>query len=1107
VALVRSWLRAAEDSAGPAERREAARLRDLTRDPRSVAFAMAFFDRVIRPESPVVAAGQLRALVQGPLPPFLSPVDRALLRVGAWVSSALPRVVLPLAHRRLRQLVGGLVVDRADPALHQHLERLEAAGYRINANLLGESVLGEGESAHRHAATLELLARPDVSYVSIKASSVASQLNIWAYEHSLERVKARLREMFRAALGPPVKFVNLDMEEYKDLRLTLDAFMQLLDEPELRGLEAGIVLQAYLPDSFAALQELVEWAQRRRAAGGAGIKVRIVKGANLAMERVDAVVHGWAQAPYTTKADTDANYKRLVDWVLQPERVAAVRVGVGSHNLFDVAWVHLLAQARGVAERVEFEMLQGMAPGIARTVRAATGGLLLYTPVVAAADFDTALAYLFRRLEENSSGANFLRHLFDLAQDEKAFAVEQARFEGAIAARTQVSASARRRSAAPRSEPTAEFANTPDTDPTDPAARAALLAALAAPPELVLPDELDVAGVDRAFATAQQGLASWRSRDARERARLLQQVGDALALRRVALVAIMAHEAGKTIPEGDGEVSEAIDFARYYACRIPELATRQAARFEPLGTLAVIPPWNFPLAIPAGGVLAALAAGNTVLLKPSPQTPRTALALAEACWAAGIPRDALQYVRCPDAEVGEHLIAHADLGGIILTGAYDTAELFTKLAPTTPLFAETSGKNAIVVMPDADLDLAVADIVKSAFGHAGQKCSAASLAICVGEVADSERFRRQLVDAARSLEVAHSTRPEAVVGPLIGEPPAKLSRALTSLRPGESWLLEPRLLDAATHLWSPGILDGVVPGSWFHQTECFGPVLGLMRARDLDEALAFQNGVVYGLTGGIHSLDPANVERWLARVEVGNAYVNRPITGAIVQRQPFGGWKRSVVGPGAKAGGPNYVAQLGHWHGEGSPEEGKPPFPRILDLVRTLAEGFEAADARRLMAAARSDAYWWEAEFGAEHDPTGLFCEANLFRYRPLPRIVLRIAASALPVEVARVLVATTLAGCAIAISADPAYPASLGPFDLRRETPEAFAVRMATARPERVRAVGKEAIVHTPSVATFIDARPVLDNGRLEMPRYLREQAISRTLHRFGNLVQSARA
>jgi RHH-type proline utilization regulon transcriptional repressor/proline dehydrogenase/delta 1-pyrroline-5-carboxylate dehydrogenase len=1115
VAKVGEWLAAGEAALTRRERRERRRFRLLTSDERSLAFSMAFCDRVLRPENPAVAAAQLRAVSQGPAPPFLSTVDRVLLRAGARLAGLAPGVVMPLTRRRLRQLVGGLVVDRGDPALSRHLRRLRENGFAVNVNLLGEYVLGEQEAGRRLSAIEALLTRGDVDYVSVKASAVASQLNLWGYEQTLQRVMAALRRLYRAAAGAPggPKFLNLDMEEYSDLRLTVDAFTRLLDEPELRGLDAGIVLQAYLPDSFDVLREVVGWAARRRAAAGGGsVKIRIVKGANLAMESVDAAMHGWHRAPYATKAETDANYARMLDWALERHRLLAVRIGIASHNLFDVAWGRLLAEARGVAGQVEVEMLQGMAPGIDRAVLAATGRVRLYTPVVAARDFDSALAYLFRRLQENSRGENFLRRSFDLSQDRQAFAGEQARFETSVAGRWQVSSEPRRRT--PTDAAPADFRNVPDTDATDSAARAAMLSAVAGWQPAELPVAVTTtAGIDRLVAAAEAARGWWAGQPPAVRRDLLRRVAGELSTRRAELLAVMAHEARKTPAEGDGEVSEAVDMAAYYAGRIPGLRVDgdASAGFTPLGVVLVTPPWNFPVAIPTGGVLAALAAGNTVVLKAPPQTPQSAFAVATAVWAAcraqGMPPDVLQYVRCPEKVVGEHLVAHPGVKGIVLTGARETARLFGRLAPRTPLFAETSGKNALVVMPDADLDLAAADLVRSAFGHAGQKCSAASLAICVGDVYGSARFRRQLVDAAASLVPGPADDPATTLAPLIGPPGPSLQRALTSLDPGEGWLLEPRLVDAGRHLWSPGIKDGVQPGSWFHQTECFGPVLGLMRAADLEEALAIQDGTPYGLTGGIHTLDPRAADEWLARVQVGNAYVNRAITGAVVQRQPFGGWKASVVGPGAKAGGPNYVAQLGRWRDGGLPTRGDDPAPAIGAWLASVGPLLDGPDRRWVQAAVRSDAWWHRRHFAVDHDPAGLFFEANVFRYRPAGRLVIWIGADARPADILRVYAAAWQAGCELELAAPPEAPqdtaAELTGVVTRREVAADLVARLLDQPPDRVRVLGSR----PPELAAlnpvcFVDDAPAVADGLVEGLRYRREQTVSRTLHRFGNLI-----
>ncbi|MEX2423054.1 MAG: bifunctional proline dehydrogenase/L-glutamate gamma-semialdehyde dehydrogenase [Acidimicrobiia bacterium] len=1097
VALVRSWLdRARQMDHDSAETR---RLADLLDDPHGPGFAMRFVDLVIRPEDDRAAAGQLRAIVTSTtLPRFLSPVDRLLLRLGSLLAPLLPAIVLPLARARMRALIGHLIADAESDRLTRHLATVRAEGNDLNVNLLGEAVLGDREATRRLESTIALLERDDVDYVSVKISAIVSELNLWAFDHTVDLIVERLGRLYRVAADSPTpKFVNLDMEEYQDLDLTLTAFMRLLDTDEFSALTAGIVLQAYLPDAFSALQVLSEWAATRRHRTGGEIKVRLVKGANLAMERVDAELHGWPVAPYGSKLETDANFKRCLDWAFTPHALEGMRIGVASHNLFDVAWAMLLADRRGVTPRVDFEMLQGMAPAEAAVVREEAGGLRLYTPVVARSDFDTAISYLFRRLEENSDPENFISVLFDLASDPAAFTDQEMRFRAALDARHEVASEPRRNQdrtvPAPATIPTAGFVNAPDTDPAVPANRAWATDIYAMPATSPrTPLTTDLGSVDEAIDRARRAGAEWARRPPEDRRRVLLAVADALEARRAELISAMMHEASKTIAQADPEVSEAVDFARYYADRALDPALIEGSRFDPFGVIGVVPPWNFPVAIPAGGVLAALAAGNGVIFKPAPEVPRCAEIIWEALLDAGVPRDLVQYLRVPDNEVGCHLITQVD--AVILTGSYDTADLFKSWKPDLALFAETSGKNALIVTPNADLDLAAADLVSSAFGHAGQKCSAASLAILVGSVYESARFRRQVVDAAQSLIAGEASDPATDMTPLAADMSDRLERAFTVLDGGETWLLEPRHLGG--RLWTPGIKDGVREGSWFHQTECFGPVLGLMRAESLDHALELQNGVPFGLTAGIHSLDTAELDHWTTRVEAGNAYLNRHITGAIVRRQPFGGWKRSSVGPGAKAGGPNYVSQFGHWSDTGHiGTQTAAPGPQVAALISEF-------DSEWLRTAVASDEFWYQHEFAIDHDPSGLAVESNVFRYRPRPEIVVRAPEGVDGIATVRVVAAALRAGAPVRVSS--ATPITLD-VDVVVESDAAFMASLPVLEGVRVRHIGPApTALHAAAWTAGVDLFDgvILANGRIEMLSHLREQAVSRTRHRFGNVL-----
>ncbi|NNM31317.1 MAG: aldehyde dehydrogenase family protein, partial [Akkermansiaceae bacterium] len=683
----------------------------------------------------------------------------------------------------------------------------------------------------------------------------------------------------------------------------------------------------------------------------------------------------------------------------------------------------------------------------------------------------------------------------------------------------------------PPAMPAGEFANVPDTDWTLVANRDWITAAVAArddaaPVEIAWGETggetrsgrdpsrpgreayryavADEAAVDRALATAVTAGRSWAARPVEDRAAVLRNVAVEIARRRGEAVATMVMDAGKAVPEGDVEVSEAIDFANYYALALQGEEWSDGIAGEPLGVVVVTPPWNFPFAIPCGGVLAALMAGNAVILKPASESVLTAWCLCECLWAAGVPRDALQFLPAPGGGAGSALVTDDRVGGVILTGALETAQKFFDLDPKMRLFAETSGKNSMVITAAADLDLAIKDLVQSAFGHSGQKCSAASLAVVEAEVYDHPDFRRQLADAARSWVVGPSWDLASRVTPVIRPAGDDLERGLTALDDGEEWLLEPRQDPDNPNLWSPGIRLGVQPGSWFHRTECFGPVLGLIRVENLEEAIAVQNASDFGLTGGIQSLDPREIDRWIEEVEVGNAYVNRGTTGAIVRRQPFGGWKKSVIGPGAKAGGPNYVRQFARWGETGLPHLGATERDEVRELLSRLVEIFPESG-EWLRAAARSDAHWWGCEFSRQHDPSQLFCEKNLFRYRPVQKVICRLD----PADAARagrLLLAGRCCGVAVELSCPDECP-SLAEWGVRVESAAALARRVLddTGPMARVRTLIDEPDVrracHTGPVP-IIDGT-VLANGRLELLSFLHEQSVTVTAHRYGNIVE----
>ena len=1063
------------------DRREKAnrkRVARLFKDPKAIEATITLTDEVMRISSVKSSSRIFRRAAKKASIVGFGPINGIGLHAIGILSNVLPKPVVAAVHQRVRVLSKDLILASESEKLAKHLGKRTDKGLALNINVLGEAVLGDHEAELRFQSILEMMRRPEVNYISVKLSSIVAQLIIIDVDGSINRVSEKMRILYREAQQHGV-FVNLDMEEYRDLPMTVAAFMRVLDEDEFVAIKAGIVLQAYLPEAHHFFGELVHWSKQRYGRSGASIKVRLVKGANLAMERAEAELHGWSPAPYRSKSDVDASFVRLVDAALRPEHAQAVRIGIASHNLFHMTWALEVAKSRGVSEQVDIEMLEGMANAEALAVTRSGQPVLLYAPVTRKDDFAAAVAYLVRRLDENTSDENYLKAAFEISQNPKKFKEQEDRFLRSIAERHTITTESLRHINHGQLM-SSTFDNEPNADPTKPQFIAAVTGAIKKVRTIkdqeiplvingkeIFTKELEEgtdpsdngkvwyhysAGskkdVDTAIATAKKAQEKWSGLSIQERTDILFTAADVMAKATTQTIAVMSRDAGKTVAEADPEVAEAIDFARFYGT-----TAQNFGESTPLGTILVIPPWNFPYAIPMGGVCAALAAGNTVILKPAPETVATAWEIVSHLWQGGVPKDVLQFLPMRDDEDGKYLVTNSGIDGVILTGSFDTASLFTSWRPEINLMAETSGKNAVLISACADIDAAVKDLVQSAFGHAGQKCSAASMAIVDTNIYNDPAFVRQLKDAVESLHVGAGWDFSTTVGPIIRSAESALNRALTELEAGESWLVEPKQIDAAGLMWRPGVKLGVKAGSWSHRNEWFGPVLAVIEAPDFDTAIQYQNETDFGLTAGIQSLDEQECEEWINRIEAGNLYVNRGITGAIVNRQPFGGWKRSAVGPNAKAGGLNYVNTLRNW-------------PRATNLEAAIF-GVNT---------------WW-AKIGSQAiDRSGLIVEKNYQRYRHyLGPIVVVVDESTTQVEKSLVHHISETTGARVIFTTD-----------LNDVKEKYVRIRwLASSEPPIYEELQK---------GISVDHRPIAQRGDIEASRWLIEQSVAITYHRYGN-------
>ncbi len=897
----------------------------------------------------------LREYFEGRDAPYAALLQTALgiARVAGRLGDAVVGVMLRETVRRLaRRFVAGSTPAEARRAA------LDArrAGQAFTLDVLGEACLSDAEADAYEARYLELVdtlgreaphwpAAPRLDAaswgplprvnVSVKVSALHPWLEPADPEGSASAVKRRLRPILRAAQAAGAH-IHIDMEDRRLHELTLQIFMELADEAEFRReRNLGIVVQAYLRHAESDARRLIAWARRR----GTPVSVRLVKGAYWDYETAHAELENWPVPVFQTKPDTDASFERLTSLLL--EHGDSVDLAVGSHNIRSIAHALAAREARGLPQSaVEFQALYGMAQPLVRALTERGERVRIYMPF---GELIPGMAYLVRRLLENTSNESFLRRGF--AEGES---------PAALLANPET---------APRTPPVAvrqDFENEPHADFSRAEARDAVVAALAAVRERLGSEQPLVIGgrrvetaerivsinpsrvaeivgrvaaagaaeIDQAVAAAVRAFPAWRDAGADGRAEILGRVAAGLRERRHELTAWIVYEAGKPWAEADGDVAEAIDFVEYYRARARELQrplTLGRRRGEvnhysrgPRGVVGVIAPWNFPLAILTGMTSAALATGNTVVMKPAEQTPMIAARLMDVFEAAGVPPGVVNYAPGRGEVAGDRLVRHPDVALIAFTGSQEIGTRIYATAAAAPgtrmlkrVVAEMGGKNAIIVDDDADLDEAVQGILASAFGYAGQKCSACSRVIGVGRV--YSRLVDRLAEAARTVPMGPADAPGTIVGPVIDE--ASRERILSYVDLGKRLArpvllreLDPALDALGGFYVAPAIFADVPVSCALAREEIFGPVLSCLPAATFDEALEIATDLDYALTGGVFSRSPVRLARAREAFRVGNLYINRATTGARVGRQPFGG--RQLSGIGWQAGGPDYLLQF-----------------------------------------------------------------------------------------------------------------------------------------------------------------------------------------------------
>jgi RHH-type proline utilization regulon transcriptional repressor/proline dehydrogenase/delta 1-pyrroline-5-carboxylate dehydrogenase len=863
-----------------------------------------------------------------------------------------PDDVMKMLRKRRKERIG-FTVDLLGEAVVSEQEADEYAARCFNLlDGLAERTRGWTDPLGKNAELFPVV------NVSVKISALYSQMNPADPEDAIAHLAPKLRPILRRAREVGA-FINFDMESYAHKNTTLELFRTLFTEPDFRDWpHAGIVIQAYLRDAERDLLELIEWGRVR----GTRFTVRLVKGAYWDYEKIKAAQNGWRVPVWLQKPESDANFEICTRILLENEPL--VTAAFGSHNVRSIAHAQAYAQQLGIDKsRFEFQLLYGMAGPIKRALVEMGYRVREYCPV---GELLPGMSYLVRRLLENTSNEGFLKAKFSdnasaaqLLRDPTALAGRSPRrapIEGDGVSQKGPAISHSRNGQSLDTPPGDTYENSPLVNFVHRSSQEQMRTALrevraklgqkypividgkkiwtdnlinsinpTSPTEVVgAVAEAHVEHAELAVTAAKKAFEHWCRVSVEHRAELLERVAGIMDRRRFELSALEVYEVGKPWAEADGDIREAIDFLLFYAQQmrlrgLPRLTQHVPGEesyqhYWPRGIALVIAPWNFPMAILTGMVSAALVTGNTVIMKPAEQSAVCGAMLMEMFEEAGVPPGVLNFLPGKGRVIGQHLVDHKDVHMVAFTGSREVGlRIWESAGQTRPgqlelkrVVCEMGGKNAVIVDSDADLDEAIVDSIYSAFGYQGQKCSALSRLIVLEE--NYDRVVKRLVEAAASLRVGNPEIPGIMVGPVIDE--AAYRRMLEIIEAGkkEATMAFQGTVPPEGFFVPPTIFTGVTAEMRLAREEIFGPVLSVMKVRDLDEAIRVANDTDYALTGGFFSRSPANIERVKAELVAGNVYINRSCTGAVVGRHPFGGFKMS--GGGTKAGGGDYLLQF-----------------------------------------------------------------------------------------------------------------------------------------------------------------------------------------------------
>ncbi|MFA6119473.1 MAG: proline dehydrogenase family protein [Parachlamydiales bacterium] len=1019
--------------------------------------------------------------------------------------------------------------------------------------ILQNKIFGEKSLDKSIRNIINLITKHEISSFCINLSSLTSQLSIPFNNLAKIQIEENLIKIFKALQNTAKKnksiqkekLIILDFEEHSNLDLALEIFEKIIFLDDFLNLPIGFTLKSYFPESYEIQKKLTELAKKRKEKNGACISIRITKGIHLNLELINSSKNNWPSPTYNSKIETDANFKRMINFGSKPENAKAANIIISTSNIFDIAYSLLLLKENNLEEEMFFEIIDSKttSPVISTLKRLINKNLILFCPIVFKKDQEILTAYLLQRINDFINPENFISQQENLFPGTKNWDEQIDNFKQSF---KEIPNLISDRKFKQNRTITSDFlvSNSFDNDPiTDFSIKENIEWAqniIEKAKQIIIEDVplvingkevkdtsiatkilsnqnkynyflADDLNLQKAIESAKEYEKKWQGVSIGKKYDILSKASSLLKKRRAFFIKNLILDIEKNLAQSDLEVSDAIDSIEYQIKNFINTFSNKDIDFKPKGTIVVIPAWGFPLSVSATAITSALIAGNVVILKPLEESVLVCYQFASLLWEAGVPKECLQFVNCPNKLFEKNLISDPRINSVIISTSAENAKKLTKMRGGLELLAASGGINTIIVTAISDKDLAIENIIDSAFSYSGQKLSSASVLILEKEVYDDEEFRYKLKEAAENLITDTSFNLNATITPLIKDPKEDLKTALCTLDKNEWWLVKPKQDENNSRLFSCGVKFGVTLDSFTKNHELYGPVLSVMRANNLDHAIELANKSKFGLSAGLQSLDSREHVKWINSIQAGNYYINTKLTETKIKRQPFGGYKESSFGSGYKLAGPNYNLNFLTLTQISLPKEKQP----VNDWVNSLTSFLEKIDlsAEELglwYASVANYAYSWK-KLKQDIDSCKLLGQDNFLRYVPRKNITFRLTSNYLALDALRVCAAALTCSTPIEISWSTSKQIEeFNWIDLLpvltniEESEDEFLSRVKLGKIKRVRLTNpasKELKKAAAQSACCIIDSPILANGRFELLHYIKEINITYDYHRYGNL------